>query len=267
MPPKTASKFVSYLRVSTARQGKSGLGLDAQREAVRQFVTSRAGRIIAPEFVEVESGKRDDRPELVKALKRCRLTGATLVVAKLDRLSRNAAFLMTLRDSGVQFVAADLPEANTMTVGVMAVVAQHEREAISQRTGAAFAAAKARGKELGGLRAGAPDIRKHQRAGVKAAQAKAHERLMDIADDLRAVSKEGLSLQAMAARLNAMEIKTARKATWTATAVQRHHVVETSPKSNSATSNSVQGHCRCTSAAVGENLGGPLVAFFVPCRC
>ena len=165
MPPKTASKFVSYLRVSTARQGKSGLGLDAQREAVRQFVTSRAGRIIAPEFVEVESGKRDDRPELVKALKRCRLTSATLVVAKLDRLSRNAAFLMTLRDS----------------------------------------------------------------CGVKATQAKAHERLMDIADDLRAVSKEGLSLRAMAARLNAMDIKTAREATWTATAVQRHHVVEASP--------------------------------------
>ena len=84
--PKTASKFVSYLRVSTARQGKSGLGLDAQREAVRQFVTSRAGRIIAPEFVEVESGKRDDRPELVKALKRCRLTSATLVAFGLRRL-------------------------------------------------------------------------------------------------------------------------------------------------------------------------------------
>src|ERR1700687_5387768 len=168
MPPK-AHKFVAYLRVSTARQGKSGLGLEAQREAVRQFVTSRAGRIIAPEFVEVESGKRNDRPELVKALKRCRLTGATLVVAKLDRLSRNAAFLMTLRDSDVEFIAADLPEANTMTVGVMAVVAQHEREAISQRTRAALAASKARGRKLGGFRAGAPNIAIHQRAGVKAA--------------------------------------------------------------------------------------------------
>src|SRR3954463_6854012 len=104
-----AQKFVAYLRVSTAKQGRSGLGLEAQRHAVRQFVASRGGKIIAPEFVEVETGKRNDRPDLEQALKRCRLTGATLVVAKLDRLSRNAAFLMTLRDSGVDFVAADLP--------------------------------------------------------------------------------------------------------------------------------------------------------------
>src|SRR6266478_5906691 len=175
MAPKTASKFVSYLRVSTARQGKSGLGLEAQREAVKQFVTSRAGRSIAPEFIEVESGKRNDRPELEKALKRCRLTGATLVVAKLDRLSRNAAFLMTLRDAGVQFVAADLPEANTMTVGVMAVVAQHEREAISARTKAALQAAKARGRKLGGGRPGAADIRLYQSKAVEAARERARE--------------------------------------------------------------------------------------------
>ena len=141
--------------MSTARQGRSGLGLEAQREAVRQFVSSRDGKIIAPEFVEVETGKRNDRPELGNALKRCRVAGATLVVAKLGRLSRNAAFLMTLRDGGVGFVAADLPEANTMTVGVMAVVAQHEREAISQRTKAALAAAKARRTALGGRRKGA----------------------------------------------------------------------------------------------------------------
>src|SRR5260221_8080950 len=105
--PSVAPKFVSYLRVSTARQGKSGLGLAAQREAVQQFVTSRHGRIIAPEYIEIESGKSNARPELIKAIKRCRLTGATLVVAKLDRLSRNAAFLLTLRDSDVQFIAAD----------------------------------------------------------------------------------------------------------------------------------------------------------------
>jgi DNA invertase Pin-like site-specific DNA recombinase len=216
-----ASKFVAYLRVSTAKQGRSGLGLEAQRESVRRFVADRGGRIIAPEYVEVETGKRNDRPELAKALKRCRTTGATLVVAKLDRLSRNAAFLMTLRDSGVAFVAADLPEANTMTVGVMAVVAQHEREAISARTKAALSAAKARGKALGGLRAGAADISRYQRDGVAAAKAKATGRLADIADDLRSLSLEGLSLNGIARRLNDQEVKASRGGAWTATAVRR----------------------------------------------
>jgi DNA invertase Pin-like site-specific DNA recombinase len=213
-----APKFVAYLRVSTAKQGRSGLGLEAQRETVRRFVRDRGGRIIAPEFVEVETGKRNDRPELEKALKRCRATGATLVVAKLDRLSRNAAFLMTLRDSGVSFVAADLPEANTMTVGVMAVVAQHEREAISARTKAALAASK---KKLGGLRQGAADIALYQRQGVEAAKAKADARLADVADDLRELVAEGLSLNAIARRLNGMDVKTSRGGSWTATAVRR----------------------------------------------
>lgn len=216
-----APKFVAYLRVSTAKQGRSGLGLEAQRESVGRFVKERGGRIIVPEFVEVETGKRNDRPELGKALKRCRATGATLVVAKLDRLSRNAAFLMTLRDSGVQFVAADLPEANTMTVGVMAVVAQHEREAISARTKAALAAAKARGTVLGGLRPGAADIAQHQRQGVAAAQAKADARLADVADDLRTLVGEGLSLNAIARRLNALGIEASRGGNWTATGVRR----------------------------------------------
>lgn len=219
--PQQAPKFVAYLRVSTAKQGRSGLGLEAQRESVRRFVRERGGRIIAPEFVEVETGKRDSRPELEKALKRCRATGATLVVAKLDRLSRNAAFLMTLRDSGVQFVAADLPEANTMTVGVMAVVAQHEREAISARTKAALAAAKARGVKLGGMRQGAADIAKYQRRGVEAAQAKAAARLEDVADDLRELAAEGLSLNAIARALNEREVRTSRGGAWTATAVRR----------------------------------------------
>src|SRR5690348_16777797 len=202
MAARTATKFVSYLRVSTARQGKSGLGLEAQREAVRQFVTSRAGHIIAPEFVEVESGKRNDRPELVKALKRCRLTGAKLIVAKLDRLSRNAAFLMTLRDSGADFVAADLPEANTMTVGIMAVVAQHERETISHRTKAALAAAKSRGKELGGFRERAPSILKYQHQGVKASRQCAMHAAEERRDTIESLKSEKLSLNAMARRLN-----------------------------------------------------------------
>ena len=215
------SKFVAYLRVSTAKQGRSDLGLEAQREAVRQFVASRGGKIIAPVFVEVETGKRNDRPELAKALKRCRLTGATLVVAKLDRLSRNAAFLMTLRDSGVDFVAADLPEANTMTVGVMAVVAQHEREAISQRTKAALAAAKARGRALGGFRAGAADIAKYQHEGVAAVRLRASQAAEERREAIAELQRESISLNAMAARLNGDSVQTSRGGKWTATAVRR----------------------------------------------
>lgn len=169
-------RFIVYLRVSTDRQGRSGLGLEAQQEAVQRYVSAKGGAIVYPPYVEIESGKRNDRPELAKALKQCRLTGATLIVAKLDRLSRNAAFLMTLRDSGVAFIAADLPEANTMTVGIMALVAQHEREAISARTRAALAAAKARGKALGGRRAAATQIVRHQAEGVSAARKKADMR-------------------------------------------------------------------------------------------
>jgi DNA invertase Pin-like site-specific DNA recombinase len=212
-------KFVAYLRVSTARQGRSGLGLEAQREAVQRFICSRGGKTIGPEFVEVESGKRADRPQLAKALNRCRVTGAILVVAKLDRLSRNAAFLMTLRDSGVEFVAADLPEANTMTVGVMAVVAQHEREAISQRTKAALAAAKSRGTMLGGRRRKAAKIGDYQRKGVAAARHKAKqaaELRREVLENLK-----GLSLNAMADRLNADSVTTSRGGRWTATAVKR----------------------------------------------
>lgn len=215
------NRFIAYLRVSTARQGRSGLGIEAQREAVARFVAGVGGKLVAPEFVEIETGKRDDRPQLVAALKRCRATGATLVVAKLDRLSRNAAFLMTLRDSGASFVAADLPEANTMTVGVMAVVAQHEREAISRRTKEALAASKARGTKLGGIRAGAADITQYQAQGALAASEKAAARLSDIADDLRRLRDEGLSLNAIAHRLNDLGILASRGGRWDATQVRR----------------------------------------------
>ncbi len=125
-------KAVAYYRVSTAAQGRSGLGLEAQREAVESLCTSRGWEIIAPPFTEVESGKRADRPELTKALHRAKVTGSTLVVAKLDRLSRNVAFLAALQDSGVKFIAADMPEANELTVHIMAAVAQAERKAISR---------------------------------------------------------------------------------------------------------------------------------------
>src|SRR5215472_16311956 len=144
-------KFVSYLRVSTQKQGKSGLGLEAQRESVSAYLNGGKWTLVS-EVVEVESGKRADRPQLEKALRLCRLHRAVLLVAKLDRLARNVAFISALMESGVKFVAVDMPDVNDMVVHILASVAQGEAEAISDRTKAALAAAKARGKQLGGLR-------------------------------------------------------------------------------------------------------------------
>ena len=127
------TRLVAYMRVSTQKQGRSGLGLDAQRVAIEEYARARDAEILQT-HVEIESGRRSDRPELGKAIQIARLTGSVLVIAKLDRLSRNASFLLTLRDSGVRFVAADIPDANELTVGIMALVAQQEREAISRRT-------------------------------------------------------------------------------------------------------------------------------------
>src|SRR5829696_1918923 len=131
--------FVSYLRVSTQQQGRSGLGLEAQRRAVEDYLDGGKWKLLA-EFVEIESGKRDDRPKLTAALSYCKLTGATLVIAKLDRLSRDAHFLLGLLKSGAKVVAADMPEADSFLFGVMATLAQKEREMISQRTKEALAA-------------------------------------------------------------------------------------------------------------------------------
>src|SRR5689334_5974109 len=144
-------RFVAYYRVSTAKQGRSGLGLDAQREAVRGYLNGGNWMLLA-ERTEVESGKVDERPELKAAIKTCRLMGATLVIAKLDRLSRDAHFLLGLEKAGVEFVAVDMPTANRLTVGIMAMVADEERRLISKRTKEALAAAKARGAQLGGNR-------------------------------------------------------------------------------------------------------------------
>src|ERR1700687_402779 len=140
--------FVAYYRVSTARQGASGLGLEAQRAVVDQYFNGSDGKVIA-EFTEVETGTRTDRPQLVEALKACELYGAKLIIAKLDRLARNVAFISNLMDSSVEFVAVDFPQANRLTIHILAAVAEREREMISQRTKAALAAAKARGTKLG----------------------------------------------------------------------------------------------------------------------
>jgi len=155
-------RFVAYYRVSTDKQGESGLGLDAQRQAVMNYLNGGPWRLVA-EHTEVESGKRNARPELQKALPACRRHKAKLCIAKLDRLSRNLAFIATLMDSGVEFVATDNPHANKLTIHILAAVAEHEREAISERTKAALAAAKARGKKLGG-----PRLALARRASIKA---------------------------------------------------------------------------------------------------
>ncbi len=140
--------FVLYCRVSTNRQGQSGLGLESQDETVRRYVQSQDGRVVG-EYVEVESGKNNERPQLALALNECRRQKATLVVAKLDRLSRNAEFLLRLQNSGTDFVCCDAPNVDRFTVSILALVAQRERELISERTKSALAQAKKRGVHLG----------------------------------------------------------------------------------------------------------------------
>src|SRR5450759_813701 len=140
--------FVAYYRVSTDRQGRSGLGLEAQRDSVRHHLLRENGSL-AVEFVEVESGKRNDRPQLALALAAAKKAKATLIIAKLDRLARNVYFISGLMESGVDFVAADNPHANRLMIHMLAAFAEHEREQISNRTKGALAAAKARGTRLG----------------------------------------------------------------------------------------------------------------------
>lgn len=212
-------KFVTYYRVSTERQGRSGLGLEAQQHDVQQHL-ARIGGVELASYTEVESGKIADRPQLAAALLRCRQTRATLLVAKIDRLSRNAAFLFNLRDSGVKFQALDIPEANTLTLGVMIVMAQHERETISKRTRDALAARRARGLPLGTPR----DLSAYQpqasRLGSIANHAKAQDRAREIAPALEEARAQGCaSLRQVAAYLNAQGIQTPRGRLWTATAV------------------------------------------------
>lgn len=209
-------KIVSYLRVSTRKQGNSGLGLEAQRYAIAAYATQRQAKVIET-FTEVESGKVNTRPELLKALHLAKVTGATLVIAKLDRLSRNAAFLLTLRDSGVHFVAADMPDANDLTVGIMALVAQQEREAISKRTKEALGAAKARGVRLGNPN-GAAALRRAGRgnaASVRAMQAHADGHARNLVPVIRALAAEGIfSLGSVAGALNDREMLTPRGGRW-----------------------------------------------------
>lgn len=205
---KIAPRFIAYYRVSTERQGKSGLGLDAQQSAVAGFIHG-ASELVAS-FTEIESGKRSDRPELVKALDACRRQKAKLVIAKLDRLSRNLAFIATLMESGVEFVAVDNPHANKLTVHILAAVAEHERAMISERTKAALAAAKRRGVALGN-----PSLAKASKQGAAATRASAKQFAANVLPVIREIQAGGITTQAaIAAKLNERKVPTARGGRW-----------------------------------------------------
>ncbi|MGD7069371.1 recombinase family protein [Acetobacter sp. AAB5] len=205
------NRFIGYYRVSTEKQGKSGLGLQSQQDAVSNFVTHRNGTLLQ-EFREVESGGKNDRPELFKAMEACRLYGATLLIAKLDRLSRDAVFLLQLQRGEVPFIACDMPDANVMTVGIMALLAQQEREMISQRTKDALAVLKAGGKKLGGWRDkchhfGADDVQKA--ITVRQSRLSAYRsRVLPVVRDLR---NSGMTYAQICQRLKELGIRTYHK--------------------------------------------------------
>ena len=215
-------KFIAYYRVSTAKQGQSGLGLEAQQAAVADYLSTNTGELVK-QYTEIQSGSKNNRPELQAALRQCRLTGATLLIAKLDRLSRNRSFLMSVQDSSVKFVAVDMPEANHFTVGLMACLADYERELISERTKAALKAAKARGVVLGNPRL--DEVRNTDTtAATLAKTAKANSRnaeMLEIINEIQDSVSTALSTRQLAKHLNDAGYKTARGGHWHATSVNR----------------------------------------------
>jgi DNA invertase Pin-like site-specific DNA recombinase len=222
-------KLIAYTRVSTQRQGQSGLGMEAQHEAIEAYAKASGGEVVAG-YTEVESGKRSDRPELAKAVAHAKRIKGRLVIAKLDRLARNAAFVLNIMESGVDFVACDNPHANRLTVQILAAVAENEARATSERTKAALAAAKARGVKLGSARPGHWKGREEARMrGMAAAQAAAqkhyaekgapvYSKALPIAREMQGA---GASLQAIADRLNAEGITTPQGAEWKRVQVAR----------------------------------------------
>ena len=198
-------KYIAYYRVSTQKQGISGLGLDAQRTDVNRFI-SRGGELVA-EYQDIESGKKNNRPSLINAINEAKKQGATLLIAKLDRLSRNASFILTLRDSRVDFVCCDMPDANSLTIGIMAILAQDEREKTSQRTKAALAELKRQGKKLG-----SPDnLTEQARANsleVRQRNARENESNRQAGALIVSFRKEGKSFYQITKELNSLGFKT-----------------------------------------------------------
>jgi DNA invertase Pin-like site-specific DNA recombinase len=212
-------RYIAYYRVSTQRQGRSGLGLQAQQKAVKDRLCD--GRELISEYTEIESGRRNDRPRLAEALAACRLHRATLIIAKLDRLARNVAFVSNLMEAGVDFIAVDFPTANRLTIHILAAVAEHEGRMISDRTRAALAAAKARGVRLGGFRGRAGTCNDLARARATRT-AKALRRASDLRTTIQEIQNNGAqSLCAVAADLNSRGITAPRGGDWAPSQVRR----------------------------------------------
>jgi DNA invertase Pin-like site-specific DNA recombinase len=201
----TQTAFIAYYRVSTDRQGASGLGLAAQRQAVARHIVPA---VLLTEYTEIESGKKHtNRPQLLAALQECRRRKATLVIAKLDRLGRNVAFISALMESGADFVCCDNPHATRLMLHMLAAFAEHEREQISQRTKAALAAAKARGVKLGNPRP-LPAL------GLARAAHVARRPAPEVLNIMRSLEGQGMSYRAIARELNRLNIKTGRGCQW-----------------------------------------------------
>jgi len=213
--PKTA--YIAYYRVSTKKQGQSGLGLGAQKETVKNFIGNNA---LIAEYTEVESGKKDSRVELSKAIEHAKKASATLVIAKLDRLSRNVGFIFHLRDTKVDFVCCDIPEANTLTIGVFATMAQFEREQISKRTKDALAKAKTNGKTLGTPRNFTNEGR-IKGATVRSISAKTNENNRRASSLAGTMKQSGASLRTIANQLNANGFQTSTDKAFQANTVKR----------------------------------------------
>jgi DNA invertase Pin-like site-specific DNA recombinase len=223
--------YVAYLRVSTQKQGQSGLGLETQRAAVATFVGDPAQ--LLGEFVEVESGKQNQRPQLAAAIALAKVKDATLLIAKLDRLSRNAGFIFQLRDAGVDFVCCDMPDANTLTVGIFAVLAQHERETISKRTKDALAAKLAQGAQLGTPANLTPANRQK---GREQSQAKAHanEHNERAAAHILLLREKGFNYSQIAEKLNALRFVTRTGKPFRAEQVKRLYLRAMAPSATLA---------------------------------
>ncbi len=220
----TPSKFIAYYRVSTRRQGLSGLGLEAQESTVKAYVANKQGDLLAA-YTEVESGRKTKRPQLAAALRHCKATGATLIVAKLDRLARNTLFLLQVMQSGAEILACDCPRMNKLTLTVFAAVAEYEADRIRERIKEALAEAKKRGVKLGGFR---PEMQVHRdewearrkENSAAAHREKADEHALNVGAHIRQAQNAGQTLRQIVQTLNDKNIQTANGGKWYATTVK-----------------------------------------------